>query len=66
MFDSRGLRTDNWNNAEVQEDVEHPLLVSKDWSVWDGKKHEQDPAVKIEEFSLDASQPGAGGRIQFF
>ena len=57
MFDLRGLRTDNRANAKVQEDVEHPSLVSKDWTVWDGKKkkREEDSAVKVEEFFLDPS-----------
>jgi len=47
LFDCEGLGTISC--AKVEEDVQHPLLVSKEWEVCDGNKHKKDPAVKIEE-----------------
>ena len=54
MINWKGLSTDDSCNAHVQDDVEHALLVSKTWKVWNGTtgSWEEDSNIKIEECSL--------------
>lgn len=47
IFDHRGLYDDDNGSACANDDVQHPMLVTKQWIVFDGDNFAVDPSVAI-------------------